>query len=85
MRAYSRSISTIWCVDTPISAFGLLVVLTMKAYTLERTIITGGPKLGEVENSVSSESKTQGTNILPRVSQQIEGMNQEVIEDIPHV
>ncbi|KAG1875104.1 major facilitator superfamily domain-containing protein [Suillus tomentosus] len=50
MHAYSRSISTIWLVNTPISAFGLFLVLFIRGYTLERTIIRGGEKkLGDVE------------------------------------
>ncbi|KAI6132104.1 MFS general substrate transporter [Pisolithus croceorrhizus] len=42
MHAYARSISTIWLVNTPVSAFGFLAVLCLKAYTLKRTIIRGG-------------------------------------------
>ncbi|KAG2054759.1 MFS general substrate transporter [Suillus hirtellus] len=50
MHAYSRSISTIWLVNTPISAFGLFLVLFIRGYTLERTIIRGGEKkLGDAE------------------------------------
>lgn len=50
MHAYSRSISTIWLVNTPLSAFGLFLVLFIRGYTLERTIIRGGEKkLGDVE------------------------------------
>ncbi|KAG1754579.1 MFS general substrate transporter [Suillus lakei] len=50
MHAYSRSISTIWLVNVPLSAFGLFLVLFIRSYTLERTIIRGGEKkLGDVE------------------------------------
>jgi hypothetical protein len=44
MQAYSRSISTIWLVNTSISAFGLFLVLFIRGYTLKRTIIRGGEK-----------------------------------------
>jgi hypothetical protein len=47
MQAYARSISTIWLVSTPLSVFGLFLVLFIRGYTLERTIIrVGGKKLG---------------------------------------
>ncbi|KAG1803695.1 MFS general substrate transporter [Suillus plorans] len=54
MHAYSRSISTIWLVNTPLSAFGLFLVLFIRGYTLERTIIRGGEKKsGDVEKGVT--------------------------------
>jgi EmrB/QacA subfamily drug resistance transporter len=50
MHAYSRSISTVWLVNVPLSAFGLFLVLFIRSYTLERTIIRGSEKqLGDVE------------------------------------
>ncbi|KAG2047840.1 MFS general substrate transporter [Suillus hirtellus] len=50
MHAYSRSISTIWIVSTPLSAFGLFLVLFIRSYTLKRTIIRGDEnKLGDAE------------------------------------
>lgn len=54
MHAYSRSISTIWLVNTPLSAFGLFLVLFIRGYTLERTIIRGGEKKsGDVEKGAA--------------------------------
>ncbi|KAG2755028.1 MFS general substrate transporter [Suillus brevipes Sb2] len=44
MQAYARSISTIWLVSTPLSVFGLFLVLFIRGYTLERTIIRVGEK-----------------------------------------
>lgn len=49
MHAYTRSISTIWLVSTPLCAFGFLLVLFIRAYTLKRTIIRSGEKLGDAE------------------------------------
>ncbi|KAG1836612.1 MFS general substrate transporter [Suillus subluteus] len=50
MHAYTRSISTIWLVSTPLSGFGFFLVLFIRAYTLKRTIIRGGEKkLGDAE------------------------------------
>ncbi|KAG2349700.1 MFS general substrate transporter [Suillus weaverae] len=50
MHAYSQSISTVWLVNVPLSAFGLFLILFIRGYTLERTIIRGGEKkLGDVE------------------------------------
>jgi hypothetical protein len=52
MHAYARSISTIWLVSTPLSAFGLFLVLFIRSYTLKRTIIrVGEKKLGDADAS----------------------------------
>lgn len=52
MHAYTQSISTIWLVNIPISAVGFLLVLFIRGYTLERTIVRGGEKKPEdVEKS----------------------------------
>ncbi|KAG2343385.1 MFS general substrate transporter [Suillus weaverae] len=52
MHAYSRSISTIWLVSAPLSAFGFCLVLFIRGYALKRTIIRGGEKkLGDAEMS----------------------------------
>lgn len=49
-RAYLQSISTIWLVSTPLSAFGLVLVLFIRDYTLKRTIIRSGEKkVGDLE------------------------------------
>ncbi|KAG1724007.1 MFS general substrate transporter [Suillus lakei] len=46
----NESISTVWLISTPLSAFGLFLVLFIRDYTLERTIIRGGEKkLGDAE------------------------------------
>jgi hypothetical protein len=53
MHAYARSISTIWLVSMPLSAFGLFLVLFIRGYTLERTIVrVGEKKLGDVDADV---------------------------------
>ncbi|KAG1765813.1 MFS general substrate transporter [Suillus occidentalis] len=50
MHAYARSISTIWLVSTPLSGFGLFLVLFIRSYTLKRTIIrVGEKKLGDAD------------------------------------
>lgn len=53
MHAYARSISTIWLVNTPLSALGLVLVVFIRAYSLHRVVIrdgaekTGDPEKGE--------------------------------------
>jgi hypothetical protein len=50
IRAYSQSISTIWLVATPLSAFGLFLILFIRDYTLKRTTVrSGDKKLGDAE------------------------------------
>jgi hypothetical protein len=58
MHAYSRSISTIWLVNTSISAFGLFLVLFIRGYTLKRTIIRGGEKkVEDMEMNVEGDPR----------------------------
>ncbi|KAI9571312.1 MFS general substrate transporter [Boletus coccyginus] len=42
MHVFARSISTIWLVNTPLSALGLILVVFIRAYSLHRTIIREG-------------------------------------------
>ncbi|KAF8844500.1 MFS general substrate transporter [Paxillus ammoniavirescens] len=58
MHAYARSISTVWLVNTPLSAVGLFLVLYIRGYSLKRTIIRGDaaktvdPEKGEIATEV---------------------------------
>lgn len=42
MHVFARSISTIWLVNTPLSALGLILVVFIRAYSLHRPIIRKG-------------------------------------------
>ncbi|KAL0948170.1 hypothetical protein HGRIS_010782 [Hohenbuehelia grisea] len=42
LHAYARSLSTIWIVITPMVAFGLLCVLPMREYSLQRKVVQSG-------------------------------------------
>lgn len=42
MHAYARSISTVWIVNTPLSAVGLFLIIFIRGYSLKRTIVRGG-------------------------------------------
>ncbi|KAI0362028.1 MFS amino acid permease [Trametes cingulata] len=42
--AYTRSISTIWLVNTPLMGAGFIMVLFLRGYTLKRTVRTAGPE-----------------------------------------
>ncbi|KAG2078130.1 MFS general substrate transporter [Suillus decipiens] len=54
MHAYSQSISTIWLVNTPLAAFGLFLVMFIRSYTLERTIIrSDAKKPGDIEKGAA--------------------------------
>ncbi|KAG1741596.1 major facilitator superfamily domain-containing protein [Suillus lakei] len=60
MHAYLQSISTVWLVSTPISAFGLFLALFIRGYTLERTIIRGGEKnVGDAEKGAKVTDNSQ--------------------------
>ncbi|KAG6335581.1 hypothetical protein ID866_3497, partial [Astraeus odoratus] len=61
MHAYARSISTVWRANTPLSPFGFLVVLMIKAYTLERPVVQGGAKVADAEVGAAPQSETEST------------------------
>jgi EmrB/QacA subfamily drug resistance transporter len=76
MSAYSESISTIWLVNVPLAAFGLLLVLLIRSYTLERTIIhSDQKKVGDVEKGT-----TQAT-IQETVHEDLQTMELESLEN----
>lgn len=62
MHAYARSISTIWLVNTPLSALGLALIIFIRAYSLHRTTIREGAEKtddtekGAVSKTVSAEA-----------------------------
>ncbi|OJA14842.1 hypothetical protein AZE42_00766 [Rhizopogon vesiculosus] len=69
MHAYSQSISTIWLVNTPISGFGLLLVLFLRAYSLKRTIVRDGENgLGDVEKGAEQATVEGGPEVSELVS-----------------
>ncbi|KAG2122925.1 MFS general substrate transporter [Suillus clintonianus] len=65
MHAYSRSISTIWLISTPLSAFGLFLALFIRNYTLERTIVRGGEKkLGDTEKAAEQAKVAEDRQVM---------------------
>ncbi|KAH7889438.1 major facilitator superfamily domain-containing protein [Phlebopus sp. FC_14] len=42
MHAYAHSIRTVWLVNTPLAATGLILISFIRGYSLKRTIIRGG-------------------------------------------
>ncbi|KAH7927323.1 MFS general substrate transporter [Leucogyrophana mollusca] len=52
MHAYARSISTIWVMNTPLSAFAFLLTLLIRAYSLKRTVIHGNEKDVDIEMEI---------------------------------
>ncbi|KAI0780966.1 MFS amino acid permease [Trametes elegans] len=54
--AYTRSISTIWVVNTPIMGAGFLMVLFVRGYTLKRVVRTAG---AEPDKNADVEAQAQ--------------------------
>ncbi|KAG0705975.1 MFS general substrate transporter [Suillus ampliporus] len=80
MRAYSQAISTVWLVNTPLSGFGLILVLFIRVYTLKRTIIRSGEKtLGDVENG--AEEATIEEDPRARESESLENEKRQASSD----
>ncbi|KAH7929758.1 MFS general substrate transporter [Leucogyrophana mollusca] len=60
MHAYSQSISTIWLVNTPLSAVGLLLIIFVRGYSLKRTIVRGGEaKVADVEKGPEQQESQE--------------------------
>jgi len=61
LHAFTKSVSTIWIVYTPILFAGLLIVLVIRGYSLKRTIVRGGdePENAERKTDVVSEQSPQ--------------------------
>ncbi|EAU88799.2 membrane transporter [Coprinopsis cinerea okayama7 len=55
--AYTRSISTIWIVMTPIIGVAFIMVLFLRKYTLKRTIIRAGDEETATPTNISSNEK----------------------------
>ncbi|KAI6028637.1 major facilitator superfamily domain-containing protein [Pisolithus orientalis] len=83
MHAYARSISTIWLVNTPVSAFGFLTVLCIKAYTLKRNIVRGGAsKPIDTEKGAAPQSEAEaGTGGVEVTDAKRTGNDEEVARD----
>ncbi|KAG1827106.1 MFS general substrate transporter [Suillus subaureus] len=65
MYAYSRSISTVWLVNVPLVAFGLFLVLFIRGYTLERTVIRSGEKkLGDIEQGAAQATIEEESRVV---------------------
>ncbi|KAK0210903.1 MFS general substrate transporter [Desarmillaria ectypa] len=54
IQAYTRSISSIWLVHTPICGVGLLLAFGIRRYSLKRATVRGGPQ-GEKESKKDRE------------------------------
>ncbi|KAH7913996.1 major facilitator superfamily domain-containing protein [Hygrophoropsis aurantiaca] len=65
MHAYSKAISTIWIMNTPLSAVGFLLILLVRAYSLQRPIARGqDAKSGDVEKGdIDPEQDTKDGDI----------------------
>ncbi|KAH9946136.1 MFS amino acid permease [Epithele typhae] len=61
--AYTRSISTIWLVSTPISGVGFLLVLFLRGYTLKRVVIKAGQEPTD-KDAVDVEAQTEAAGAL---------------------
>ncbi|KAG1730746.1 MFS general substrate transporter [Suillus lakei] len=75
MHAYSRSISTVWLVNTPLSMFGLFLVLFIRGYTLKRIIIRGGEKkLGDAETGAEQVKAADDSKVTESESLEMQKM-----------
>ncbi|KAF8201537.1 MFS amino acid permease [Pholiota molesta] len=64
IEAYTKSISTIWLVMTPIVGIAFIMVLFVRVYTLKRTVVRVGETEkatpGDIENGASREETIEG-------------------------
>ncbi|TFK30129.1 MFS general substrate transporter [Coprinopsis marcescibilis] len=69
--AYSRSISTIWIVMTPVVGVSLIMSLFIKQYTLNRTIVRTGDEEKGTPGTNSVDEKGEGSKIEDGESQTV--------------
>ncbi|KAI6005455.1 major facilitator superfamily domain-containing protein [Pisolithus albus] len=55
LHAYSRSISTIWVMNTPISGVALILTLFLREYSMARKIVTG--EMGDIGEEARDDSE----------------------------
>jgi len=71
MHAFARSISTIWFVNAPLSALGLILVVFIRPYSLHRTIIREGaeaasdPEKGRAVKTTGGEAGSTEVEEVP--------------------
>ncbi|EIW84739.1 MFS amino acid permease [Coniophora puteana RWD-64-598 SS2] len=70
--AYSRAISTIWLMNTPIAGVGLVLCLFVKRYSLNRVIVRGGEQKGDGEALVVSDAAPATTAPLADLAADLE-------------
>ncbi|KAF8500652.1 MFS amino acid permease [Gautieria morchelliformis] len=58
LHAYSKSISTVWIVNTPLWGMGFIMVLFLKKYTLKREVIRSGEKGTQGDQKLDSGAVT---------------------------
>ncbi|OBZ75452.1 putative transporter C3H1.06c [Grifola frondosa] len=58
MQAYSKAISTIWLVNTPVVGVGFILVFFLRAYTLKRVVIKAGEQTHADVESGAAEAAT---------------------------
>ncbi|KAH9071118.1 MFS general substrate transporter [Lactarius deliciosus] len=62
IHAYAQSISAIWAFDTSVVGVGFIMVLFIKAYTLNRTVIRGGAHANLVELAAGDTTARAGAS-----------------------
>ncbi|EGN93322.1 hypothetical protein SERLA73DRAFT_189897 [Serpula lacrymans var. lacrymans S7.3] len=81
MHAYARSISTIWLVNTPLSAAGLIMVLFIRGYSLKRAVVRGGDAKGaDVEKGATAEESPENQETSEDSSEKLE-KDEALVED----
>lgn len=65
IHAYSRAISTVWLVNTPILGVGLIMILFMRHYSLKRTTVKGGPPARTDLEAGQEKTLEQGQTQVP--------------------
>jgi len=66
LHAFTRSISTIWIVCTPLNAVGLLAVLFLRRYSLDRTVNRTAAKDGKAPEG--GEKPADGAPVEEKVA-----------------
>ncbi|EIW84712.1 MFS amino acid permease [Coniophora puteana RWD-64-598 SS2] len=80
--AYSRAISTIWLMNTPIAGVGLILCLFVRHYSLNRTTVRGGEKkTGDLAVAAAAPATTASSTDLAADLEKSEKPMDDAVED----
>ncbi|KDQ61019.1 hypothetical protein JAAARDRAFT_32018 [Jaapia argillacea MUCL 33604] len=80
IHAFTRSISTIWLVNTPLIGFAFFLSFFLRHYTLKRVTVKSGAAKGDVESGQAHVTIEEGQTQIPVGPAGTDGENHDITE-----